>query len=127
MSKKRILVVEDNFMNKVLVKEILTLNGYEVLEAGDGKSGVDMAINDKPDLVLMDINLPEMDGVAATKLIKKNEACKGIPVVALTAAAMRGDDKKIMDEGFDGYVQKPIEIKNLIDHIESFLGGKAAG
>ncbi len=112
--KPRVLVVEDNAMNKVLVKEILIMHGYAVIEACGGKEAVETALREKPDIVLMDINLPEMDGVAATKLIKGSEALKHMPVVALTASAMQGDRERIMAEGFDGYVPKPIEFKVLL-------------
>src|SRR3989337_108464 len=99
--KPSVLVVEDNAMNKVLVKEVLTLHGYAVIEASTGKEAVETALREKPDIVLMDINLPEMDGVAATKLMKGSEALKNMPVVALTASAMQGDREKLMAEGFD--------------------------
>ncbi|MEK7880871.1 MAG: response regulator [Deltaproteobacteria bacterium] len=112
--KPRVLVVEDNAMNKVLVKEILIMHGYAVIEASTGREAVETALREKPDIVLMDINLPEMDGVAATKLIKGSEALKHMPVVALTASAMQGDRERIMAEGFDGYVPKPIEFKVLL-------------
>ncbi|MEK7313400.1 MAG: response regulator [Deltaproteobacteria bacterium] len=112
--KPRVLVVEDNAMNKVLVKEILIMHGYAVIEASTGREAVETALREKPDIVLMDINLPEMDGVAATKLIKGSEALKHVPVVALTASAMQGDRERIMAEGFDGYVPKPIEFKVLL-------------
>ena len=112
--KPRVLVVEDNAMNKVLVKEILIMHGYAVIEASTGREAVETALREKPDIVLMDINLPEMDGVADTKLIKGSEALKHMPVVALTASAMQGDRERIMAEGFDGYVPKPIEFKVLL-------------
>lgn len=119
--KIRVLVVEDNAMNKVLVGEILSMHGYAVIEACTGKEAVETALREKPDIVLMDINLPEMDGVAATKLIKASETLKRMPVVALTASAMQGDREKLMAEGFDGYVPKPIEFKVLLRTLEEGL------
>jgi len=117
----KVLVVEDNFMNKILIKEMLTLNGYEVLEASTGKEAVAMAGKERPDIVFMDIHLPEMDGFEATRLIKGNAETKDIPVVALTASAMRGDEERILKEGFDGYVPKPVERKRLLEIIEKLL------
>ncbi|MBI5598123.1 MAG: response regulator [Deltaproteobacteria bacterium] len=111
-------------MNKILVKEMLTLNGYEVIEAGTGREAIDMVISEKPDLVLMDIHLPELDGVAATRFIKNKEGFKELPVVALTASAMHGDEEKILAEGFDGYVPKPIERQKLLDVVKAMLGDK---
>ena len=119
--KPSVLVVEDNAMNKVLVKEVLTMHGYSVIEASTGKEAVETALRENPDIVLMDINLPEMDGIAAMKLIKRSETLKNMPVVALTASAMQGDREKIMAEGFDGYVPKPIEFKVLLRTLEEGL------
>ncbi|MDH4226289.1 MAG: response regulator [Deltaproteobacteria bacterium] len=119
--KLKILVVEDNFMNKVLVKEILTLNGYEIVEASTGAEAIKAAKAEMPDLVLMDLHLPEVDGFTATRIIKQDAHLSAIPVVALTASAMKGDREKIVTEGFDGYVQKPIDIKKLIEELEACL------
>lgn len=119
--KIRVLVVEDNFMNKVLVKELLTMHGYEVFEAGNGMEAVEMAESLVPDIVLMDINLPEMDGMEATRIIKEKEHLKGIPILALTASAMKGDEEKFLREGFDGYVPKPIKLEVLIKELDRCL------
>ena len=117
----RVLVVEDNFMNKVLVREMLVLHGYEVLEAETGEEGVDMVVSERPDIVLMDINLPAMDGIAATKLIKEKEGFRDTYIIAITAAAMKGDEKDFIDQGFDGYVAKPIDIKKLLEALKKGL------
>ncbi len=119
--KTRILVVEDNFMNKVLVKELLQVHGYLVLEASNGKEAVDMAEAHMPDIILMDINLPEMDGMESTRIIKSRESTRGIPVLALTASAMKGDEEKFLKQGFDGYVPKPIQLTVLISELERCL------
>ncbi len=119
--KVRILVVEDNFMNKVLVKELLMVHGYDVLEAGNGNEAVDMTESLRPDIVLMDINLPEMDGMEATRIIKGRDSIKGIPILALTASAMKGDEEKFLREGFDGYVPKPIQLTVLVSELERCL------
>lgn len=119
--KKRIMVVEDNPMNKILMKEALTANGYDVTEADSGTDAIKKISAETPDLILMDINLPEMDGITATKLLKANNACKDAPVIAITASVMKGEEEKLMSEGFDGYISKPIEIKKFIKDVAAYL------
>jgi len=119
---KRILYVEDNFQNKRLVRKILTSKGYHVLEAEDGESGVEMAISELPDLILMDINIPGIDGIEATRIIKDTEATQNIPVVALTANAMRGDRERFLAAGCDDYLPKPISTPDLLRVIKEYLG-----
>lgn len=126
-AKKKIMVVEDNPMNKILTKEILTVQGYEVIEASSGSDAIKRIAGDKPDLILMDLNLPEMDGITATKILKSNDVCRGIPIIALTASAMKGDEEKILAEGFDGYISKPIEMKQFIKDIASYIKKKVEG
>jgi CheY-like chemotaxis protein len=121
-----VLLVEDNLMNKILVREILTLNGYDIIEAKDGLEAIKLIVAYKPDLILMDIQLPEMDGFTATRIIKANSLTKDIPVIALTASAMKGDEEMILSSGFDGYMAKPIDVKRLIDLINDTLKGKSA-
>ncbi|MCK4738880.1 MAG: response regulator [Deltaproteobacteria bacterium] len=116
----RVLVVEDDFMNKVLVKEMLTLNGFIVIEAGDGKEAVRMAVSESPDVILMDLHLPEMDGIRAMKTIKEDKGQR-MPIIALTASAMLGDEEKILNYGFDGYVPKPIELKRLVNSVKDAI------
>jgi CheY-like chemotaxis protein len=120
---KRILYVEDNFQNKRLVKKILEARGYEILEAEDGKQGVEMAFSEKPDLILMDISIPGMDGIEATQVIKQTPETAHIPVVALTANAMRGDRERFLAAGCDDYLPKPISTPDLLrvikEHLES--------
>ncbi|MEE9613819.1 MAG: response regulator [Thermodesulfobacteriota bacterium] len=125
--KGKVLVVEDNVMNKILVKEILNLHGYEVIEAATGEEAVEMALSGKPDIVLMDVNLPGMDGVAATRAIKDTEGFEGMPVVAITASAMKGDEEKFMGSGFDGYIPKPVDVAVLLDSIERALRQRKPG
>ncbi len=121
MRKLKILVVEDNFMSKTLVREILEMNDYEVLEADRGTDALRIATVDKPDLILMDINLPGMDGVTAARVIKSNAEGKEIPILALTASAMKGDEEKIIAQGFDGYIAKPVEMKELLKKLSDNL------
>lgn len=123
-SDHTVLVVEDNETNMALVREILSIDGYKMLEAENGRVGIDMAIETVPDVVLMDINIPEVDGVTAMKEIKGNEKTKSVPIIALTASAMKGDDTKMLDEGFDGYVAKPINLKDLLEEVKNAVNGK---
>ena len=120
-TKKKVLIVEDNFMSKTLVKEILLMNGYEVVEADRGTEALKLASTESPDLILMDINMPGMDGITAARLIKGNVESKDIPVLALTASAMKGDEEDMIKQGFDGYVAKPIDAKALLEMIENNL------
>ncbi len=121
-TKRTVLVVEDNFQNKVLVREILTLHGFEVVEASTGAEAIKVLSENKPDVVLMDLHLPQMDGVTATRIIRSDAGNAGIPVVALTASAMKGDEDDLKKSGFDGCVGKPIEVKTLISTIKRLLG-----
>ena len=107
-------------MNKVLVKEILELNGYEMVAAENGAEAIRLIATEKPDIVLMDIHLPGMDGVTATRLIKSEDKYRTIPVLALTASASKNDEEDILSKGFDGYVAKPINVEKLIKAMEKF-------
>ena len=119
---KRILYVEDNYQNKRLVRKILMARGFEVLEAEDGHTGVEMALSEMPDLILMDINIPGLDGIEATRLIKDSAEAAHIPVIALTANAMRGDRERFIAAGCDNYLPKPISTADLIGLIKDYLG-----
>ncbi len=122
----RILLVEDNEMNRDMLSRRLKRNGYEVVIAIDGQQGVDMAASEAPDLILMDMSLPVIDGWEATRRVKANEATRGIPVIALTAHAMAGDREKAIEAGCEDYDTKPVEITRLLDKITSLLGPKAS-
>ena len=117
----RILCVEDNPQNMRLVRKILKHEGYEVLEAEDGASGLAIAEAEKPDLILMDINLPDIDGLEVTKRIKAQAHLAYIPIVALTANAMYGDEERCMAAGCDGYIAKPVSKDKLLSSIETYL------
>ncbi|NDJ85474.1 MAG: response regulator [Chloroflexi bacterium] len=119
---KRILYVEDNFHNKRLVRKILTAKGYTVLEAEDGHTGVELAMSEMPDLILMDINIPGLDGIEATRMIKSFRETADIPVIALTANAMRGDRERFLAAGCDNYLPKPISTSDLLSVVKSYLG-----
>lgn len=117
----KILCVEDNPQNMRLVRKILKHQGYDVVEAEDGLTGVDLAFREIPELILMDINLPDIDGLEATRRIKANAETAHIPIVALTANAMYGDEERILAEGADGYVSKPVSKSKLIDVVQEYL------
>jgi len=116
-----ILYVEDNIDNRTLVRRILMAEGYNLLEAVNATQALEILENTKPDLILMDINMPDMDGYSLTAKIKGTPGLESIPVIALTANVMRGDREKSLEAGCDGYIQKPIDIDMLSEQIERFL------
>ena len=122
MAKKRILHIEDNEQNQRLVRKILTSRGYELLEAEDGREGVDMALAERPDLILMDINLPVLNGLDAIGLLKKSEI-RSTPIIAVTANAMRGDRERFLAAGADDYLQKPFTSALLFEIVQRIIGG----
>ena len=122
----RILLVEDNEMNRDMLSRRLVRNDHEVSIAIDGQQGVDMAILLRPDLILMDMSLPVIDGWEATRQIRANDVTRKIPVIALTAHAMAGDREKAMEAGCDDYDTKPVEMERLLGKIAALLATKAA-
>ncbi|HUO28953.1 MAG TPA: response regulator [Bryobacteraceae bacterium] len=123
----RILLVEDNEMNRDMLSRRLRHRGYEVLVALDGREGVEMARRAQPDVVLMDLSLPVIDGWTATRMLKSDAGTRAIPVVALTAHAMLGDEEKALEAGCDDYATKPISLPELLDIIEKLAPGPRAG
>ncbi len=119
----KILLVEDNEMNRDMLSRRLERKGYQVVLALDGQSGVEMAQSQTPDLVLMDMSLPVLDGWEATRRLKADAATQHIPVIALTAHAMSSDREKALEAGCDDYDTKPIELPRLLGKIEALLGG----
>jgi two-component system cell cycle response regulator DivK len=117
----RILLVEDNEMNRDMLSRRLIRNGYEVSIALDGQQGAEMALSERPDLILMDLSLPVIDGWEATRRIKANDATRRIPVIALTAHAMAGDSEKAIEAGCDDYDTKPVDITRLLGKIAALL------
>ena len=117
----KILIVEDNEKNRTLVKDVLEYHGYEVIEAANGKEGIKIAKENKPDLILMDIQMPVMDGIAALNILRKDPEMKGVKIIALTSLAMKGDKEKVMEEGFDDYIAKPIDIRRLPELVKKAL------
>jgi len=118
----KILLVEDNEMNRDMLTRRLERKGYEVVIAVDGQAGIDMASSASPDIILMDLSLPVIDGWEATRQIKANPATQSIPVIALTAHAMAGDEQKAREAGCDDYDTKPVDLKRLLGKIENLLG-----
>ena len=117
----KILLVEDNEMNRDMLSRRLLRNGFEVVMAVNGQEGVDKTVSEKPDLVLMDMSLPVMDGWEATRQLKANDETKGIPVIALTAHAMESDREQAMQAGCDDFDTKPIELPRLLGKINALL------
>ena len=120
----KLLLVEDNDMNRDMLSRRLIKKGYEVVMAFDAERGIQMAKSDSPDLILMDIGLPGMDGWAAARVLKKDPATSAIPVIALTAHALATDRQKALQSGFDEYETKPVELTNLLTKIGALLGRK---
>jgi two-component system cell cycle response regulator DivK len=121
----RILLVEDDDMNRDMLSRRLIRNGYEVFLAVDGQQGADMALSKQPDLILMDMSLPVIDGWEATRRIKADDATRRIPVIALTAHAMAGDRERAMEVGCEDYDTKPVEISRLLGKIAALLKSAA--
>jgi two-component system, cell cycle response regulator DivK len=122
----KILLVEDNEMNRDMLSRRLERKGFQVLMAVDGQQGVDLATSEVPDLILMDMDLPIIDGWEATRRVKAGENTRGIPVIALTAHAMVGDRDKAIAAGCDDYDTKPVDFPRLLGKIETLLGGEAS-
>ena len=116
---KTILIVEDNAKNMKLVRDLLQHHGHRTLEADTGEAGLALALKERPDLVLMDMHLPGMDGLAATRLLKDDARTRDIPVVAFTAQAMKGDDERMRQAGCAGYVSKPIRWRELLAAVDA--------
>lgn len=123
--KKKILIVEDNELNMRLFHDLLEAQGYEIIQARQGIEALKLAHMHFPDLILMDIQLPEISGLEVTKWIKDDEKLKKIPVIAVTAFAMKGDEKRIRESGCEGYIAKPISIVPFLQTIQHHLGASA--
>jgi CheY-like chemotaxis protein len=121
VQEKKVLVIEDNELNMKLVVALLRIGHCEILQAADAETGIRLARAHHPALILMDLQLPGMDGLTATRLIKADEELKGTAVVALTSYAMQGDEDKARDAGCDGYIPKPIDTRNFLDSIGQFI------
>ena len=118
----KVLVVEDNEMNRDMLSRRLTRRGFQVIFAVDGQQGVDLARSERPDIILMDMSLPVIDGWEATRRVKSDDATRGVPIIGLTAHAMAGDREKAIEAGCDDYDTKPVEFERLIGKMERLLG-----
>jgi two-component system cell cycle response regulator DivK len=121
MGKAKILYIEDNIDNMTLVRRVLEIEGYEVISAGTGREGLVKAFEIKPDIIITDINLPDIDGYEITDLLKKDEGTAHIPIIAMTANVMKKDREHVFRAGCDGYISKPIDIDELPGQVENFL------
>lgn len=118
---KTVLIVEDNELNMKLLNDLLQANGYDTLQANDGLEAMELTRNHRPDLILMDIQLPTISGLDVVKRLKSDEDVADIPVIAVTAFAMRGDEEKFRDGGCDGYIAKPISVPAFLETVAAFL------
>jgi two-component system, cell cycle response regulator DivK len=125
MTGERILVVEDNEKNMKLFRDVLGATGYRTVEATTGGEAVLLATEQAPDLVLMDIQMPDVDGVEALRRLRADERTAAIPVLAVTAQAMQGDRERFLAEGFDGYLSKPVNVRELIGTVRQHCEGRA--
>lgn len=118
---KKVLIVEDNDLNMKLFKDLLEVHDMETVETRNGNNVLELARSEKPDLILMDIQLPEISGLEVTKMLKADEELKSIPVIAVTAFAMKGDEEKIREGGCEDYISKPISVTNFLEVIQKHL------
>lgn len=125
--KKKILIVEDNDLNLKLFRDLLSAHGYETFETKEGMEALAIARNVHPDLILMDIQLPEISGLDITRKIKSEGDICDIPIIAVTAFAMKDDEEKILKAGCEAYISKPISIANFLDTVKRFLGEEHSG
>ena len=123
MTGRQVVVVEDNERNMKLFREVLESSGYRTLEAETGERAVALTTEHRPDLVLMDIHLPDIDGVEALRMLRADERTASVPVLALTAQAMEGDRERFLAAGFDGYLSKPVNIADLLDAVRRYCEG----
>jgi two-component system cell cycle response regulator DivK len=121
MAGEKILIIEDNPMNMELTTDLLKVSGYVVVQAETAEQGIKMAQSQKPDLIIMDIGLPVMDGLSAVEILKKDGKTKDIPILALTSYAMKGDREKILEAGCEGYLAKPIDTRKFADEVRAIL------
>ncbi len=122
MDQKKILIIEDNELNMKLFHDLLEVHGYTTLQTKDGREVLQLAREHRPDLILMDIQLPEVSGLEVTKWIKADDDLKSIPVIAVTAFAMKGDEEKIRSGGCEAYIAKPISVNSFLETIQTVLG-----
>jgi two-component system, cell cycle response regulator DivK len=121
VKRKRILIIEDDRLSLIVLRQLLTAQGYEILQSSEGLDGINRARNEQPDLIVMDIRLPDISGLDATLLLKQDDQTKNIPIVAVTASVTPEDKSGALENGCDGYIVKPVNIGNLLRTVELFL------
>lgn len=121
MANELILIIEDNEKNRKLCRDVLQVKGYRTIESGTAENGLKLAVSESPELILMDIQLPGMDGVTAMKQLKADAATRNIPIIAITASAMTNNRTAMLGQGFDGYQTKPISLKEFLGEVERVL------
>jgi two-component system cell cycle response regulator DivK len=126
-SKKKVMIVEDNELNMKLFHDLLEAHGIDVIQTRDGREVLDLAREHMPNLILMDIQLPEVSGLDVTKWLKQDAALKSIPVIAITAFAMKGDEEKIREGGCEDYISKPISVMQFLDKVKKYLEPQKMG
>ena len=119
---KTVLIIEDNELNMKLFNDLLRANGYETLQSRTGIEGLDLARQHHPDLILMDIQLPEVSGIDVTRWLKEDESLRAIPVIAITAFAMKGDEERIRESGCEAYLSKPISVSKFLETVKNYAG-----
>ena len=119
---KKVMIVEDNELNMKLFRDLIEASGYETVRTRNGLEALDLARAHRPDLILMDIQLPEVSGLEVTKWLKEDDALKGVPVVAVTAFAMKGDEEVIRQGGCEAYISKPISVTSFLETVRRFIG-----
>jgi two-component system, cell cycle response regulator DivK len=124
LANELILIVEDNEKNRKLVRDVLQVKGYQTIESESAEDGLKLALDKSPALILMDIQLPGIDGITALKQLRADARTKGIPVIAITASAMTHNRQTLLAEGFDGYQTKPIGLKDFLGEVERVLGAR---
>ena len=124
---KTVLVVEDNELNMKLFHDLLEASGYNIVQTRNGLEAIDLARQHRPDLILMDIQLPEVSGLEVTKWLKEDDDLRSIPVIAVTAFAMKGDEERIRQGGCEAYLSKPISVNMFLDTVKSYLGDARKG
>ena len=121
MAHELILIVDDNEQNRRLARDVLEFAGFRTLEAAGGVEGLALAVEHRPDLIFMDIRMPDMNGTEVVRKLRQNERTAAIPVVALTSSTMKGDRERFLADGFDGYLEKPIRVREFPDQVRSHL------
>lgn len=119
---KTVMIVEDNELNMKLFHDLLESKGYDIIQTRNGMEALDLARAHHPDLILMDIQLPEVSGLTVTKWIKEDDELRAIPIIAVTAFAMKGDEERILEGGCEGYISKPISVPHFLETIASYIG-----